>query len=69
MVDDGRFFEAVVSPNAQTTNPTQPSRANFTLTLAANEAGGTSTSVPVHKPTRMAMAVSYWSMMRPINFR
>ncbi|HEU5217098.1 MAG TPA: thrombospondin type 3 repeat-containing protein, partial [Gemmatimonadales bacterium] len=37
---DGRFFEAVISPSAQTTNPQQAARGSFILALNANEAGG-----------------------------
>src|SRR5262249_34170636 len=38
---DGRFFEFVISPNTHTSNPAYAARASMTLTLTANEAGGT----------------------------
>ncbi|HEU5217137.1 MAG TPA: thrombospondin type 3 repeat-containing protein, partial [Gemmatimonadales bacterium] len=36
---DGRFFELVISPTTQTSNPMQPARASLTLGLNASEAG------------------------------
>ncbi|HEU5181571.1 MAG TPA: thrombospondin type 3 repeat-containing protein, partial [Candidatus Polarisedimenticolia bacterium] len=44
---DGRFFEIVISPTTQTVNPAAASRANMTMTLNSNEAGGTASPVPI----------------------
>jgi two-component system, chemotaxis family, chemotaxis protein CheY len=43
---DGRFFEVVIAAGATSTNPLQPARGNFSLTLFSNEAGGISASTP-----------------------
>ncbi|HEU5182426.1 MAG TPA: thrombospondin type 3 repeat-containing protein, partial [Candidatus Polarisedimenticolia bacterium] len=42
---DGRFFEAVIAPTAQTVNPLQAARGSFSLALNANEAGGVASPV------------------------
>ena len=44
---DGDFFEMVISPNVNTTDVTNPARANLTLTLNSDQAGGTSRTVPI----------------------
>jgi len=46
---DGKFFELVMSSAVAnlTTNPTQPARANLTLTLNSIEVGGTTSPIPV----------------------
>jgi hypothetical protein len=44
---DGRFFEVVISPNAETLNAADAARANMTMTLTSNEAGGTVTPVGI----------------------
>ena len=44
---DGDYFEMVISPTVNTTDVTNPARANLTLTLNSDQAGGTSRTVPV----------------------
>jgi subtilase family protein/thrombospondin type 3 repeat protein len=44
---DGDYFEMVISPNVVTTDVTNPARANLTLTLNSDQAGGTERTVPI----------------------
>jgi hypothetical protein len=44
---DGRYFEIVISPDTQTVNPASAARANMTMTLTSNEAGGTVAPVAI----------------------
>src|SRR5262249_54285464 len=43
----GDFFEMVISPTVSTTDVTNPARANLTLTLNSDQAGGTLRTVPI----------------------
>jgi hypothetical protein len=44
---DGKFFEVVVSPATNSTNPATAARANLTMTVTSNEAGGTVAPVAI----------------------
>lgn len=44
---DGDFFEMVISPSVSTTDVTSPARADLTLTLNSDQAGGTARTVPL----------------------
>jgi hypothetical protein len=44
---DGDYFEMVISPSVTTNDVTNPARANLTLTLNSDQAGGTSRTVPL----------------------
>jgi hypothetical protein len=44
---DGKFFELVISPTTNSTNPATAARASMTMTLTSNEAGGTVAPVAI----------------------
>jgi subtilase family protein/thrombospondin type 3 repeat protein len=44
---DGDYFEMVISPSVSTVDVTNPARANLTLTLNSDQAGGTARTIPI----------------------